>query len=84
MDTHNVEVITGSIGWEGSDGIAVSVNNGSSRTLTSEGGAQSTIEIITGSIMPSAPVGTGFAGETVVSSEIPTPSDGNIGVIVGW
>jgi len=86
MDILNLDVIEGSVAFNGRDGTRVLVGGGSSSAITSAGSAENPRSLDTAKLAPSSPVGTSTAGESFVPSRPPVPeiTTGDVGLEIGW
>ena len=84
MDTQNLTVTSGSVNWSDSKGFSAAVTVGFSSSIGGTGGIVDPIEIAAAELAPSAPVGSGDAGETAGASAVGEPVSGDINVDVDW
>jgi hypothetical protein len=80
IDTRNLNVRSGSVNWQDSNGFSVTVTTGFSSRVSDIGDAVDPISIAVTEFSPSTPVGYGESGETIASIESATTGDVDIGI----
>ena len=66
VDARNLQVIEGKVIYASSNGFISVVSGGASGAISDGGSAQDPVEIVVSELFPSAPVGAGASGETVI------------------
>ena len=63
MDSFSLNVIEGSVGFVGSDGLTTLVSAGFTSEVSNDGGTVDPVEVAVATLIPAAPVGAGFQGQ---------------------
>jgi len=85
IDARNLQVIEGKVIYTGNNGFISVVSAGTSGAITDGGSAQDPVEIVVSELFPSAPIGAGASGESIIpNSPVITSSHGYIEAIPRW
>jgi len=83
IDARSLQVIEGKVIYSGSNGYVSVVSAGTSGAIAAGGSVLDPVEIAVLELVPSAPVGAGSSGETVIPS-VAAPTFGGLVVIPEW